>query len=281
MAAVAPPSPPALIRPLRRLLRPLVRLLIQRGLTFPVLADLLRTLYVEVAAHDLLAEPKARTDSRISVLTGVHRKEIRRLRTGAVPDETPPVRVTLGSQLIARWLASPGYADAAGLPCPLPRLAGAPGTPSFEALVRSVTRDVRPRAVLEDWISQGLVTLDEADRVHLNRSAFIPPPGSEEQLFYFARNLHDHLAAATANVQAEDAPFLDRSVHYDRLSPAAAAQLEALARERARRLLVSVNQAAQALADADDRLPHPPGMRRRVNLGIYLYAEDEPTEGAP
>ena len=79
-----PPPPAALLRASRRLLRPLVRLLMRAGVTFPVLADLLRTLYVEVAARDLLVDPKAQTDSRISLLTGVHRKEIRRLR------ELPP-----------------------------------------------------------------------------------------------------------------------------------------------------------------------------------------------
>ena len=80
-----PPSltlqPDMLLRPVRRLLRPLVRLLIKRGVTFPALADVLRSLYVEVAAHELLTEPRARTDSRISLLTGVHRKEIRRWRS--------------------------------------------------------------------------------------------------------------------------------------------------------------------------------------------------------
>lgn len=283
MPSDVPPSPPALTGPLRRLLRPLVRLLIRRGVTFPVLAELLRTLYVEVATRDLLATPRERTDSRISVLTGVHRKEIRRLRTQETQDGPVPVRVTLGSQLIARWLASPGYADARGEPLALARVAGAPGAPSFETLVRAVTSDVRPRAVLEDWLGQGVVTLDAADRVRLCRSAYIPPRGSAEQMFYFARNLHDHIAAAAANVLAEgEAPFLERAVHYDRLSPAAAERLEALARGEARALLVSINRAAQALAEEDDRRPRPAGEPLcRVNLGVYLYAENDPAQSAP
>lgn len=283
MAAPDSTSTQALIRPLRRLLRPLVRLLIRRGVTFPLVVDLLRTLYVEVAAGDLLADPKARTDSRISVLTGVHRKEIRRLRTAPAPEDAVPARVTLGSQAIARWLGAPGYVDAAGHPRALPRVAAGPDQPSFEALIRAVTRDVRPRAVLEDWIGQGLVTLDADDRVCLNLAAFIPAPGSEAQLFYFARNLHDHLAAATANVLAGNGPpFLDRSVHYDRLSPEAAARLEGLARESAERLLLALNQTALTLAEADDRTPRTPGVpNRRVNLGVYLYAEDEPVERTP
>src|SRR5580658_7946270 len=183
-----PPSftlqPDALLRPVRRLLRPLIRLLIQGGVTFPALADLLRSLYVEVAAHDLLEGPRARTDSRISLLTGVHRKEIRRWRSEAhEPEAVPPV-ITRTGQIIARWLRDKEYADAEGQPRPLPRLARPEGGPSFESLVQSVTSDVRPRAVLDDWLNHGIVTVDAADRVVLETASFVPRPGSAEQLFY-------------------------------------------------------------------------------------------------
>ena len=48
----------------------------------------------------------------------------------------------------------------------------------------------------------------------------------------WAANLHDHMAAAAANVDPDTAgaPFLERSVHYDNLSAAAAAELAGIAR---------------------------------------------------
>jgi len=277
-----PPPPQALLKPLSRLLRPLVRLLIRSGVTFPVLADLLRGLYVEVAARDLLTDPKARTDSRLSLLTGVHRKEIRRLREQPPASEAVPEVVTLGSQIIARWLGTAPYADADGRPRPLPRTGRGAGKASFESLVESVTKDVRARSVLDDWIGQGIVALDKEGRVHLDRAAFIPRPGGEEQLFYFARNLHDHIAAAAANVAtAGPAPFLDRSMHYDRLRPETAAQLETTAREAAQQLLTDVNRVALAMAEADDEAAKSGGESmptRRINLGVYVYVEDDPTD---
>jgi hypothetical protein len=268
----------ALLRPVRRLLRPLVRLLIQGGITFPVLADLLRGLYVEVAARDLLKDPRAQTDSRISLLTGVHRKEIRRWRSEThAPEAVPPV-ITRTSQIIARWLRADEYVDTEGQPRPLPRLPRPEGGPSFESLVQSVTSDVRPRAVLDDWLNHGIVTVDAADRVVLDTAAFVPRPGSAEQLFYFGRNLHDHLSAAAANVTAAGpAPFIERAAHYDNLSPATVARLEALGREAAQRLLTEVNRQALDLLDTNDRelesAPETP--RRRLNLGIYLFVEND------
>ena len=267
-------SADALLRALGRLLRPLVRLLIGSGITYPVMADLLRELYLDVATRDVLTDDKARTDSRISLLTGVHRKEIRRQRAAAQPHAIPEA-VTLATQILDRWLRAPPFADANG-PLPLPRSA-APGAASFDALVASVTKDVRARAVLDEWVSQGLVRLDDADSVVLNDSAFIPRPGRQEQLFYFGRNLHDHIAAAAANVSAAGtAPFMDRSVHYDGLSEAAAAQLESAAREAGMRLLIDINRTAAALADAHDPADGP---TRRVNMGVYVFAEAEPPVG--
>ena len=272
------PLPDSLTKPLRRLLRPLVRLLIRSGVTFPVLADLLRGLYVEVASQELLTDPKSRTDSRISLMTGVHRKEIRRLREEGGDVAEVPVMVTLATGIIARWLGQPSHTGPDGQPLPLPRSAPE-GVPSFEALVASVTTDVRPRAVLDDWIAQGVVRLDEEDRVHLLATAFLPAPGKEEQLFFFARNLHDHLAAATANVVASGpAPFLDRSVHYDGLSPEVAAVLEAAGRESAQRLLVEINRLALAMLEERGEavaVAVAGTATRRFNLGVYLYAEDD------
>lgn len=263
-------DPDGLLRAMTRLLRPMVRLLIRAGVTFPALSDLLRTLYVEVAQSEL-ADPVARTDSRISLLTGVHRKEIRRLRLLPVSDDPPPAAALGQQRIIARWLGTPAFGDAQGRPLPLPR--NAEQGASFDALIRSVTTDVRPRAVLENWLDQGLVRIDDEGRVRLQVGAFLPSQESDALLFFFARNLHDHIAAAGANVlSVGTAPFLDRSVHYDRLSAASVARLVAAGREAAQALLLDINRLALAELEA---APAGDAPSQRVNLGIYLYTEDD------
>lgn len=262
------------------MLRPLVRLLIHSGITFPAIAEVLRGVFVDVALRDLLSDPKAQTDSRISLLTGIHRKDVRRLRQNEAVIDEAPAAVAIASQVIARWVGTPGYVDRNGAALVLPRTA--PGmVPSFEALVRSVTTDIRPRAVLDNLADQGAVVLEANDTVRLNTAAFIPRQGREEQLFYFARNLHDHLSAAVANVLSPGAaPFLDRSVHYDQLPADAAAELERIARQAAMRTLLEVNRVALTLVDGE-QAGEKPAAPRRVNLGVYLYVEDEPLADEP
>lgn len=271
------PLPPvSLLKAARRLLRPLVRLMMNNGLTFPILADALRELFVDVAVNDILIDPKSRSDSRISLLTGVHRKEIKRLREAPPDTADVPEVVTLMSQIVGRWIGTAAFTDASGRPRPLLRTGhgSAEHEPSFDALVESITTDIRPRAVLDDLLSHGVVYLDADDRVQLKADAFIPRAGGEEQLFYFARNLHDHVATAVANIGGAGAPpYLDRSVHYDRLTPDQAKALEDYAREAAMHVLLDVNRRALALLqeqpDAGITDYH------RVNFGVYVFGEDE------
>lgn len=268
--ALQPPEGSRLQAPLARLLRPLVRLLVRSGVTFPALTDLLRELYVNVAEYDFALPGKEQTDSRVSLLTGIHRKEVRRLRGTGAPITVVPVAISRTSRILARWLAAPEYNEA-GRPIPLPRLGD---EPSFEALVASVTRDVRPRAVLDEWLDRRLVTLDADDRVTLGESAFVPRGGDDQQLYYLGRNLHDHIAAAVANVEGETPRFLERAVHYDGLSQDLAKRLEARSREIATEALQSANREAHAGCETD-----VPGAWR-WNFGIYIYAEETPGAGS-
>ncbi|MBC7635565.1 MAG: hypothetical protein H7251_08175 [Acetobacteraceae bacterium] len=260
--------------PLARLLRPLVRLAIRAGITFPVLEDLLRGLFVDVAQNDILPDTKSRTDSRISLLSGVHRKEIRRLRLAPQALlETPPI-VTIASQIIALWLGRAPWMDADGYPRPLPR---GDAETSFDSLVESVTKDMRPRAILDSWLADGIVTVDADDHICLNQAAFVPAPGQAAQLFYFGRNLGDHIAAASANITAPGVPpFLDRSLHYDRLPHDVADKLAEIGRVAAQKMLLEVNRAALRLTEGTDQ-PNQP--TRRVNLGVYLFIDDDTGPG--
>lgn len=278
------PASETLHAPLARLLRPLVRLLVRRGVAFPALVDLLRELYVNVAEHDFALPGKDQTDSRVSLLTGIHRKEVRRLRGAGAPVNVVPAAVSRTSRILARWLADPRFADAAGRPLPLPRGPGEPG--SFDDLVASVTRDLRSRAVLDEWLDRRLVTLDADGRVVLAETAHVPRGGDGRQLYCFGRNLHDHIAAAAANVEGRSPPFLERAVHCDGLSRETAEALQARSRAIALDALQTASREAHAASETDA----PGGWR--WNFGIYVFAEevapaspppdaDEPSEGSP
>jgi hypothetical protein len=130
--------------------------------------------------------------------------------------------------------------------------------------------------VLDEWLRLGVVHFDEQRRVCLNVEAFIPVEGFEEKAFYFGYNLHDHAAAAAHNLIDAGKPFLERTVHYDALSPQSITALAAQAGQVGMEALLAVNKNAMALetADASDTAP-----RQRMTFGIYFYAEPVTTAG--
>jgi hypothetical protein len=252
--------------PLARLLRPLVRLCIRGGMTFPALAQLLRELFVNVAEHDFALEGKEQTDSRVSLLTGIHRKEVARLRGAGAPVHETPVTLSRTSAIIARWLAAPEFTDAKGDPLPLPRTASG-DAPSFEALVSSITKDVRPRAVLDEWLDRKLVTVNDDEEIVLVDTAFVPRGADDRKWHYLGRNLHDHIAAASENVSGPAPRFLERAVHYDGLSARLAKRLEGRSRELAMDALKIANR------EANRALAKDKGGDYRWNFGVYVYSE--------
>jgi len=257
-------------RALRRMLRPLVRLLVSHAVTYPIFIRWLKPLFLEAAEAELGASASA---SQIHLATGLHRKDIRRLREPEVARSTS--QVALGARLVARWLADPRFCDASGRVLPLPFRSRE--APSFVELVESVSRDVRPRAVLEDWLRLGVAFLGPEEEVHLTKLGFVPSDGFAEKTQYLARNLHDHIAAASRNLRGAESPLLERSVHYNRLSSESVAELETLARDLGSEVLTQLNRRALSLQRRDVQAGDT---EQRMHFGVYFFEEEDSEQGS-
>lgn len=260
------------VRVLRGIMRPLVRALIARGMTAPAFYRLTKQVYVEVADADFGLDGERPTDSRISVLTGVHRRDVKALRSaGAVSDDAVEIKVSAISSVLGRWLASEETTDAKGLPRVLPRS----GEGSFDALVASVNKDVRPRTILDEMVRQNLVVVDADGRVHLRAEAFVGPGDIDQKVYFFGENVGDHIAAATDNLLSEDPKFLERAVFYNRLTTESVDMIEAHARDGGRLMLEELNRIAHDRQEAD--VADEQG-DERFRFGIFFYRTVETDE---
>ena len=77
---------PSILSAIHHLLRPLVRLLLQHGIAYQAFCELIKSVYVKVAEQEFKLDAKVQTDSRISLLTGIHRREINRLRNETIKE---------------------------------------------------------------------------------------------------------------------------------------------------------------------------------------------------
>ena len=270
----------SLLLALRRLLRPLVKLLLRYQVTYPFVSRLLKEVYVEVALADLSGEIDRPTDSRVSLLTGVHRKEVRRLRSEPPDPAEVPVAVGLGSQSSTRWLTSPEHLAASGHPKALPRVSSRGDEPSFDRLVASVSKDIRSRSVLDEWLRLGVAAIGVDGLVRLRVEGFVPEKGFEEKAFYFGRNVGEHLNSAAHNLRGEGPPLFERAIYYEGLSEASAKELEELASKLSTEVLQQVNRKAVSCKELDASRED---QRFRVALGSFFFRglsgqPGEPTE---
>jgi hypothetical protein len=281
--STAPTRPAIVLAQVLRLLRPLVRLLVRQGVTYPAFAAALKPVFVDAARAELQAQRMPRTDSALTLLSGVHRRDLRSLaRAQATPAVAPPTApLSLAAEVVARWMSEPLFLDEQGRPRPLPRGGEGPaGDPvCFDALVAGVSSDVRARAVLDELLRLGVVH-EDADGIHLHGAGFAPQQGFEELAWLFADNLHDHAAAAAANLQGQ-ANELEQAVWVDEITPESAARLQAVAVQAWQRAFREVMTEAQARYEADGAALPPAQRRHRARFGVYFHAaamDDPPPE---
>lgn len=190
------------------MLAPLVRVLIANGATYPQFAALLKPAFLRAAHAELTASGKRISDSAISIVSGVHRKDVRTLTADGVA--SPPQSthmLSLASEVVAQWCHAP-YVDAEGQPRALPLRSRngdgseEPLTPSFEQLTQSVTRDFHSRAVLDELVRLRVVAI-EKDVAHLSPERLVADQDFIDALQHVTRNIHDHMVKIEGDLSAQ------------------------------------------------------------------------------
>lgn len=258
------------------MLAPLVRLLVASGVTYPQFTAALKTSFLRAAHAELDQSSKRVTDSAVSLLSGVHRKDVRALTSDGVLKARRFDRMqSLPDELFTRWTNDPNYLDVDGLPKVLPMRGRTPDEPSFEQLTQSVSRDFHPRAILDELVRLGLADA-QADTVRLRMNTYVPQEDFDKTLRYVRANVADHLAAASQNLQSvkkgSHGPFLEQSLYADELSAESVMELHRLARRiwesALRRMFALANERANI-----DEQGAPGAKAMRLRFGTFFYSE--------
>ncbi len=278
------PQPELAAQALAQLLRPLARLMIDHGVQLPTLQELLKQALVEEALGSFGLNDKASSDTRIALLTGVHRKDVRRLRDNPEKAQDSKPMLPVAAAVVARWISEPRYLHADQSTRALARTPkrGQLGEPDFTTLVAEISTDVGARAVLDELVRLGVVSLQDDGYVALNHSAFLPREGLEESFHFLASNVSDHFAVAVHNLAPDRStrPQLEQSAFCGDLSAEQAEQLQL----RARQLWSgAVQQFLQTATVAEQRSQQDTGDKHRVRFGVYFHdvLQDQPTAVGP
>ena len=255
-----------------RLLRPLVRLLLHHSVPYETFADLARWVYVDVAEKDFALEKKKQTASRISVITGLNRKEVARLQAMDAAHNTNAIEsINRAEKVVTAWRHHYPKADSASLAAPLP----IEGEHSFATLVKRYSGDMPTRAVLDELMRVGMVRKRDTEEVELiSNGTFVPDAENQQALLtLFGERSADFMSAITNNVVAPpEKKFFQRTAWFDNIPVEALTISRALAQQHGQAALESF--ADQVSKFDRDVNPNAAGTQRaRTVLGIYYYEE--------
>src|SRR5512143_1446970 len=261
----------ALLAAVTALLRPLVRILLRNGIPYRSFSDIAKRVYVDVAMEEFGIPGRKQSKSRVSIITGLSRKEVLRVKRLPPPDDLGAVeRYNRAARVIGGWVRDPQFHRESGRPMDLPFDGDAA---SFGELVRIYSGDAPARAVLDELLRVGTVERTQDGKIRLLGRSFIPRTGEIDKIGILGVDTADLIATIDHNIQGTGGPFFQRKVCYDNLPSETLPELREITADRAQQLLEHLDR---WLSERDrDYHPEVAGTGRvRAGVGIYYFQED-------
>lgn len=214
---------------------------------------------------------RKQTKSRVSILTGLSRKEVLRVRRlPPADDQGAQERYNRAARVIAGWVRDPRFLQETGRPMDLP-FEGE--FASFAKLVRIYSGDAPARAMLDELLRVGTIERTPDGAIRLLERAYIPRAGEIEKIGILGVDTADLIATIDHNILFPDDVYFQRKVSYDNLPSGSIPEIRELAAIRAQELLESMDR---TLSERDrDANPGVAGTGRiRAGVGIFYFQED-------
>ncbi|MAS10616.1 hypothetical protein J7355_12625 [Endozoicomonas sp. G2_2] len=260
-----------LARACHRLLRPLVRIMLRHGVAHKDFDAVVRAVYAEVARESFAPAGKRPTDSHVAIVTGLTRKEVKRLREEAdgVYDKTGWGGANRATRVLSGWHRDPDFTDAEGAPR---RLTLDGDKSEFTQLVRRYSGDIPTVAILDELERVHSVRREPDGTVSVLNRAYVPGVGDPERVRMLGSAAHDLLSTLEHNVSrtGDARPYFQRSVFNTRVDPRVLPVFHRLVSQQAQHLLEVFDDWLER-HEIDDDNPQAPASR--AGVGIY-YFED-------
>lgn len=250
----------------RALLRPIASVVLKCGMTWREFADLSKSVFVSVASEEFGIRGRPTNISRVSILTGISRKEVKRQREMlAGPARASATKTTDATRLLSGWHQDADYLDDDGNPLALNALGG---TPSFHSLFASYGGDTPEQTLLRELLKAGSVVKDDRGRYVARRRYHMPVEMDAGSIRFFGTNLFDHGHTLCNNVTGEyDKRWLEGFAVDDQIRPDAVEAFRAYLDARGQQFLEEIDDwLSRHRVDPNESETTP------VRLGLGVYA---------
>jgi hypothetical protein len=255
---------------LRRLLRPIVRLLLKHSFPYSAFEAVAKRVFVEVAMEDFALPGKKPSISRAAILTGLTRKDVNALLAASwTSAEFSQVHHNRAARVLTAWFREAAYTCSDGSPREL-QIEGPAG---FAELVREHSGDIPHRAVLDELARVGSVHLTSEGTVRLVQRGFVPSDSAVHMLGVLGADVCELMETIIYNIDRGSAPArYQRKVMHTGIPVTALPKFRELSGKKSQALLEEFDAWLSA-HDLSDIPEDQWSDTAKVGVGIYYYEE--------
>ncbi|ENU29303.1 hypothetical protein F991_02865 [Acinetobacter sp. CIP-A165] len=241
----------------------LIHWLIKSGIGYNEFTAALKALFYNEAIKELDAIKQKKTDSAISLLSGLNRRDVRNFcqtygEYTRIDQFNLQLPISVPARVVGMWINQK-------LPQQIP-FQGEEN--SFESLVKQISSEKHPKSILLELKRLGIVA-EEKDNIVLQNSSFTPDPQADESKQLLTQNISDHLAAGISNL-TKNTNFLEQAIFADELSQDSVDKLNQLSIDLWNLMSKALVSAAIDYCKTDEGDTEA---NKRFRLGVYQYNE--------
>jgi hypothetical protein len=264
----------------RLALRPLFRILLRTGVTWREASEVCKTTLVEVATGDYGLHGRPTNMSRVAILTGLSRREVRRLRelleTESKPESEP---VGGATRVLTGWHLDPDFRDESGQPLDLlfSRASDGGNGPTFTELCKRHGGDLAPITLRRELVRVGAVQELPGGGLRILKRYYMPLPMEPDAVVRGGSMLEDvgmTISFNLAKADGETSRFAGRATNA-RIRPSDARHFAVFLDKEGQAFLERVDEWLSE-REAPPAAGDPPKTKTlRIGVGVYgIY--DEP-----
>lgn len=253
-------------------LRPIASMLLRFGVNYQDFERVCKAAFVEVAVEEYGVGGKPASVSRVSLMTGLTRKVVRKVQEEKLQATLPQPEIrSLPAEVLNVWHKDSNFCDAKGRPSPL---SWDTSSASFCELVRRCSSSVSPATMRDELLRVGAIAEAEGGFLFPKRRSFVPATTEErliQGLQYGLRPLAMTVAHNTTTGEPRNLRF-QRIVWNYCLPKGKRVAVDELVTQR----LEEFSQEIDDLLSEADKSGNP-AEQSVFGVGLYHF-EDDPTD---
>ena len=179
-------------------LRPFASMLLRCGMTWKEFSDLSKSVFVEVASEEFGIKNRPTNVSRVSILTGIDRKEVKRQRElNAAKTPVACGKTNNATRVLSGWYQDADYLDDTSAP---KLLSDTGPAPSFASLCGKYGGNVAATTMLKELLDTDTVARDENGLLHPLRRYYQPAVRDDENLKFATERVRELFEAINTDI---------------------------------------------------------------------------------